>query len=286
VGRRTQCKNNVKQFALGCVHHLETHGCYPSGGWGYLWIGDPDQGFGRSQPGGWNYSVLPFVEQQTLHELGAGQSGAAKTEAFRKLLTTPVSFFHCPSRRQAKLYEQRPSWAYNHPDDPGYLTEVVKCDYAMSGGTVNDSRPFHAGPRSAAALANHNFPDISTCTGLHWWVSEFDRAWIRDGTSNTILLGEKAFDLAHADDWRAGDPQNPYIGHDPDVFRFAGPTYPLSKDKPGGPGFWVFGGPHDAGCIFAFADGRVQALPWTVDLQTLGYLAHRSDGQVVRTEDL
>jgi hypothetical protein len=129
-----------------------------------------------------------------------------------------------------------------------------------------------------AAFPDHNFPDISICTGLHWWVSEFNRAHVLDGTSNTLLLGEKAFDLAHADDWRAGDPQNPYIGHDPDVFRFAGPAYPPSRDAPGGSAYWVFGGPHPSGCIFALADGSVQTMPWTINLETYGYLADRGDG--------
>ncbi len=32
----------------------------------------PDMGFGKGQPGGWGYSVLPYIEEQSLHDLGKG----------------------------------------------------------------------------------------------------------------------------------------------------------------------------------------------------------------------
>lgn len=60
--RRVHCRNNIRQLALGCQQHLTQQGFFPSGGWGWCWTGDPDRGFGKSQPGGWAFSVLPFVE--------------------------------------------------------------------------------------------------------------------------------------------------------------------------------------------------------------------------------
>ena len=64
AARRTQCINNLKQLALGCQNHHDTHGHFPTGGWGWYWVGDPDRGFGKEQPGGWAYNLLPFFEQQ------------------------------------------------------------------------------------------------------------------------------------------------------------------------------------------------------------------------------
>ena len=49
---------------------------YPSGGWGYMYVGDPNYGSDRTQPGGWVFNVLPFMEQQSLHDLG-GRIGPA-----------------------------------------------------------------------------------------------------------------------------------------------------------------------------------------------------------------
>src|SRR5262245_9385622 len=72
AARRMQCSNNLKQIGLGALNHESTHQYLPSGGWGHRWVGDADSGFGRSQPGGWVYSLLPYVEQSALHSRGAG----------------------------------------------------------------------------------------------------------------------------------------------------------------------------------------------------------------------
>ena len=72
AARPVQCKNNVRQVGLAAVHHLDSHRFYPSGGWRWNWVGDPDRGFGSRQPGGWLYSMLPFIEQKDVWRMGAG----------------------------------------------------------------------------------------------------------------------------------------------------------------------------------------------------------------------
>src|SRR6516225_9052707 len=106
AGRRTQCKNNLKQLGLGCINHVSTHGIYPTGGWGWDWVGDPNRGYKQAQPGGWAYNILPFIEFNSLHELGNnGPSGSPQQMAGATLrCATPIPTYHCPSRRLAIPY--------------------------------------------------------------------------------------------------------------------------------------------------------------------------------------
>src|SRR3954470_11488598 len=67
--RRQQCSNNLKQLALGALNHHDVHKIFPTGGWGWFWVGDADRGFKRDQPGGWVYNVLPFIEEEAKHRL-------------------------------------------------------------------------------------------------------------------------------------------------------------------------------------------------------------------------
>ena len=105
AARRVHCANNVKQLALGSLHHESAHQFFPSGGWGLLWYGDPDRGFGKTQPGGWIFSVLPYVDLQNLHDLGSGDTNMTTRIASTQCrMTTPLSLLMCPSRRPAILY--------------------------------------------------------------------------------------------------------------------------------------------------------------------------------------
>ena len=36
-------------------------------------VGTPDRGYNRNQPGGWHFNILPFMEQETVHNAGLSQ---------------------------------------------------------------------------------------------------------------------------------------------------------------------------------------------------------------------
>src|SRR5262249_4625949 len=99
AARRAECKNHLKQLGLAVIMHTDTHKFFPTGGWGARWLGDPDRGFGLRQPGGWGYNILPFIEEQALHDLGAGGNDAAKKTSRATLFQTPIGAMYCPSRR-------------------------------------------------------------------------------------------------------------------------------------------------------------------------------------------
>jgi len=63
AARRSQCQNNLKQMGLSALNYEGSQKAFPSTGWGWHWMGDPDQGAGKNQTGGWIYSLLPYIEQ-------------------------------------------------------------------------------------------------------------------------------------------------------------------------------------------------------------------------------
>ena len=103
AARQSQCRNNLKQLALACLNHESSLGYLPSNGWGTFWEGDPDRGFGKTQPGGWLYNILPFLEQRAIHDLGAGQDFNTKMTTFTLRESTPLSVVDCPTRRKVGL---------------------------------------------------------------------------------------------------------------------------------------------------------------------------------------
>ncbi len=98
AARRMQCTNNLKQLALGCLTHESMTGRFPTGGWGYGWTGDADRGNDWRQPGGWLYNVLPYIEQQSLHDMGAGapDPSSTKRDANLQRLQVAIGEFIAP----------------------------------------------------------------------------------------------------------------------------------------------------------------------------------------------
>jgi len=96
--RTIQCKNNLKQMGLAVNSHLSAFRTFPSAGWGWDWVGDANRGGGASQMGGWLYQILPNMEQNNLYRLASSTSGC------QQMISTPVSTFNCPSRRNGGPY--------------------------------------------------------------------------------------------------------------------------------------------------------------------------------------
>ena len=108
AARRTTCQNQIKQLALGAINHHDTHKHFPTGGWGWFWVGDPDRGYGKDQPGGWIYNTLTYMEQGALHDMGSDGDPVAvprdQRSAASYVLQTPIDFMNCPSRRASRTY--------------------------------------------------------------------------------------------------------------------------------------------------------------------------------------
>ena len=138
AARRTQCINHLKQIGLGSLNHESAHGFLPTGGWGFGYIGDPDRGYGKSQPGGWMYNILSFIEEDALRDIGKGMQGRDKERVLgMQLATTPVSSYGCPSRRDpiAREFKNFDPWINAWT---ARLPKTARGDYAFNGGSGRD----------------------------------------------------------------------------------------------------------------------------------------------------
>ena len=285
AARRLQCSNNLKQLGLACLNHEAANGFIPSGGWGWMWIGDPDRGFTKSQPAGWIYNVLPYVEQQALHDLGAGQDDSVKKTTALTLAQTPVSLLNCPSRRPSVIYPNYCRGTYVAYNAGGVYSSSTNNGLARGDYAANASGSYMAdaeGPAKIDDESTYSWLSSSFFTGVIYQRSQTTMAAISDGTSNTILLGEKYMNIdQYTTGEDMGDNENMYAGYDNDSLRWTSPSYPPRQDQSGYDTWPSFGSAHAAGFNMAFCDGSVRSISYSVNDTVLSYLGSRKDGQPI-----
>jgi len=251
AARTMQCSNNLKNLGLAALNHESTTKTLPSGGWYYQWYGDPDAGFGPSQPGSWSFSLLPFLEQNALYQNGADNdvetvSGTQKAGAC-ETASTPLSVFNCPSRRQPKKYQI--STTVLNSDKPA---TGAKGDYAGSCGSnssstaTSNSITSHSDGRTK--VKNKTW-SISSHNGAIYDFSEVTMGEIRDGSSNTYLIGEKYVSPDKYESYTSYDDNGLYAGQDSDNSRSCGTLSSLTimaplQDRKAYDGTFQFGSAH------------------------------------------
>jgi prepilin-type N-terminal cleavage/methylation domain-containing protein/prepilin-type processing-associated H-X9-DG protein len=278
---RMQCANNLKQLALAFHNHHDVQGQFPTGGWGFKWTGDPDRGFGQRQTGGWVFNVLPFIEQDNLRRTGEGLAGPAKAAALARRDGAALSLLICPSRRAVAPY---PNTA-PAPNNAGYNPSVGKTDYAANAG----DGPLDGFTPQPSTLAEGDSPAYAWPgtreTGVVFRRSTVRLADVTDGTSHTYLIGEKylSADL-YTNGQDGGDNQSLFVGFDDDNCRFTGGPHsfvsylPPLRDQNGVAQIYGFGSAHPATCNFAFCDGSVYAVSYSIAPEMHRRLGNRADG--------
>ncbi|MDO4627910.1 MAG: DUF1559 domain-containing protein [Planctomycetia bacterium] len=281
AARQMQCGNNLKQQGLAALNHESSSRSYPSAGWSWAWEGDPDMGFGEKQPGAWTYSLLPFLEQNALWQLGANGTPTVDAElkkANKVRGQTPLPVFYCPSRRTAINYY---GYAYYNCDSLGGV--ACKLDYSACVGD---------GYVSADKLSTYDevlaHSTTGGRTGVTFYKSVTTTGEIRDGTTNTYLYGEKylAADRYYtASNLVAiGDNQTTWSGVDNDSVRIT--TYNESglncprQDRVGYDNGSLFGSAHAGTWGVTMCDGSVQRVSYSIDPEIHSYLGKKADGKV------
>jgi prepilin-type N-terminal cleavage/methylation domain-containing protein/prepilin-type processing-associated H-X9-DG protein len=306
AARRVQCSNNLKQLALGALAHESANKYLPTGGWGLNWVGDPDRGFGKRQPGGWVYSILPYIEQTDLHDLGIGAATVADgINACKQRMGTPLPGLICPTRRTTALCAATlvPNLIYR-TGSFSTPSPVGKLDYAGNAGTSNDYQAMYGGPGSlsdgdnmpATGSGGWNTQYHASDAGVIFTHSAITIADITDGVSNTYLVGEKCSDADHYfDGMSQSDDQGWDAPADWDMIRNTGVSSDAAathseflpmQDMGGIGGSWRFGSAHAGGCYISFCDGSVHFIDYNIDTKTHWCLGNRSDDQAVDAKKL
>jgi prepilin-type N-terminal cleavage/methylation domain-containing protein/prepilin-type processing-associated H-X9-DG protein len=282
AARRAQCCNNLKQIGLGAYSHADVQKHFPSCGWGYNWCGDPDHGFGKNQPGGWIYNILPWVEMKSIHNMASGTTNPTdRMHVLGQMIATPIAFMNCPTRRPSMPY---PASTTGYSWNADRVPENARSDYAANAGDIIQLA--FSGPSSYDAALTWAWPADDTFDGITYPHSAVKPREITDGLSHTYFAGEK---YLCPDNYRTGldwaDDGNMYQGYDWDIVRFGNydPTnsandLPPLRDRPGVGFIPNFGSPHPAVCNFVFCDGSVHGISYDIDLETHRRLCNRRDG--------
>jgi prepilin-type N-terminal cleavage/methylation domain-containing protein/prepilin-type processing-associated H-X9-DG protein len=272
------CRNNLKQIGLAFHNHHDQYGFFPGGG--DLWSTPPTYvngvpEVGRPQQAGWGFQILPFIEADNVW-----RGGQATNDVGRVLVAigTPNKLFFCPSRRgpMTVVYTEDlgPEYFGNFPEPQPDQAITALCDYAASnlentGVVVRTSGDVQYGPRP---LANVRIADVT------------------DGTSNTLLAGDKRMNRRLLGQWQFDDSEGYTAGFDEDTLRFT--NQPPAPDHNGMVvngeevnGQKLFGSSHPSGINTVFADGSVHFISYGIDPTVFSRLGHKSDGQVISAGD-
>jgi len=240
---RLRCQNNLKQIGLGAQNYHDSFSRFPPGS-------SLKQFEGKLPHMGWLAHMLPYIEQEALW--AKSQQAFAQTSQFfvnppHVGLQTLIAVYHCPvDERSSQIRE--------------YLgVSVALTDYLGNGGTNQYTRD-----------------------GVLFLDSRCKLTDIGDGTSNTVLAGERPPSSNYSLGWwYAGVGQSlngsldMMIGSREVNATFTGAPY--LPDCPAGPfsfhrpaeedvcsvfGFWSY---HSGGANFLFCDGSVRFLRYSAD---------------------
>jgi prepilin-type N-terminal cleavage/methylation domain-containing protein/prepilin-type processing-associated H-X9-DG protein len=241
---RLKCENNLKQIGLALHNYHDSFRAFPPG---YRASMPYIDGATDTSPGwSWAAFILPFIEQDNVYRQVNFDQPVQQTP----LIQTMVKVYQCPS-------DLMPEEAFPVPD--GFGTRIAL-----------------AAPTSYAACVGGNESDTTGPIGLGIFYrnSHTRMTDIRDGTSNTILIGERAWSNANGI-W-AGAISSGVImrGQDnPCQPVVSGAWFPAAtlvqahahlnnalRDPDGSAGMDDFGSRHPGGSNFVFADGSVHFL--------------------------
>ena len=254
---RAQCANNFKQMGLAAHNHHDVYNRLPSGGIGwtdavpeFIAVGSPLGGIG--QKAGPFYQILPFIEQAAVWK-GAG--GTTIAECQINVIKAVIKIYFCPSRRSPAALPAIGSWY-----GPGGTYEHGPIDYASSN--------------------NNTGANDGTNGAMVYGYVGMNLGHIKDGTTNTLMFGEKRMDTTNMGSYQGDDNEGYACAWDHDVARTTN-AVPQADGKLGtGSGGNIFGSSHSGGANYVMVDGSVRFINYSITLASFQALGTVGNGDI------
>lgn len=264
---RLECSNNLKQMGIAVHAFHDTYKYLPPK---YISptadippIDSPD-GYAT-----WAVIILPFLEQGNVFKKWDLRRPYSKQPA--EAIRAQLEVYQCPARPAQVLSNQTPKGGIG--------------DYGVCSGSADGNGAIIA-PTNVVTSVNAN-----GITLIQSWKGQLNLLGITDGTSNTLLIGEKH---VRPNSLRGkNEDRSIFASGNQNNFRrmagwsafgsLSGTLRPLMppQEQAYAQANSSFGGPHTGVCLFALCDGSVRNISITIDNTTLTYLAVRNDGKAV-----
>jgi prepilin-type N-terminal cleavage/methylation domain-containing protein/prepilin-type processing-associated H-X9-DG protein len=262
ASRRTSCRNNLKQIGLAASNYHDTFTMYPPG-----WIGVTNREFDANGPSGlsWGALCLPQIEQYAAAK-SLKNKVSVTDPSNATLQTLKVEVFRCPSDIGPDTFSVALQPPHVNPDLPENFATV---NYIGSFGST-DYHPCASNAVGVPCPGN----------GVFYLNSSVKVGDIRDGTSNTMLVGER-----RSNKTLPTPIYGTWIGAPPGGVEAIGRVLGASDYPPNDPAnhFEAYSSFHPGSVNVVLCDGSVQTINEGVDLKLfmgLATIRKQDDGVV------
>lgn len=280
AARRTGCQNNLKQIALSVANYESQHRYYPNVDFYY------DQNGEAALSGASVFAqLLPHLEQGNVYkeyDFTQANSSASNVLATSQLIAT----YQCPSGVLRRIV---PNSACNESRAPGF--------YAFSSGSGDPYSTAASPPvQENGVIVHRTGMDTGATPPTKIFFSRISQKDVTDGTTNTLLAGETAWNFA---DYVWGSTgSGSCAGQVRWGFSYWASPYPLATSfstmgaynpqSRNGDSLRLFNfrSEHPGGVHFAKVDGSVLFIANDVNRALLDGLATRAGGEIVNNGSL
>jgi prepilin-type N-terminal cleavage/methylation domain-containing protein len=313
---RMQCSNNLHQIGLALHNYHDTFQKFPAASQIPWWPSGQDQDdfLDFTAPFGpnWAVMILPYVEQEPLYKQGnpngypgvpitVGTRPTNANQTWRVVRNVDVKVYLCPSDNYNRQH-------YNDPTGGPAEKDWARGNYGVTAGWEDYDHVANGGTKTTSQAGVMRGFVSSPMMSANYGCRLTD---VKDGTSNTIMVGELRAGISPLDPrgvWALGYPSSSIVNAGRDAHN---PSPNNNRGDSGKDGdeiqtcreFWTnnIGSFYRMGCIkngtlmtsgmsrslhrggvnACFADDSVRFVRETIDESTWCFLISKADGQEI-----